>query len=34
MQLHVHYVNLMKKKITWKFQSLEILKQTTDFLIN
>jgi hypothetical protein len=27
MQLHVHYVNLIKKKITWKFQSLEILKQ-------
>jgi hypothetical protein len=28
MQLHVHYVNLMKNKITWKFQSLENLKQT------
>jgi hypothetical protein len=27
MQLYVHYVNFMKKKITWKFQSLEILKQ-------
>jgi len=27
MQLHVHYVNLMKKKITWKFQNIEILKQ-------
>jgi hypothetical protein len=27
MQLHVHYVNLMKEKITWKFQNLEILKQ-------
>jgi DNA modification methylase len=27
MQIHVHYVNLMKKKITWKFQSFEILKQ-------
>jgi len=26
MQLYVHYVNLMKKKITWKVQSLEILK--------
>jgi hypothetical protein len=27
MQLHVHYVNLMKKKITWKFQNIENLKQ-------
>jgi hypothetical protein len=27
MQLNVHHVNLMKKKITWKFQSLKILKQ-------
>jgi hypothetical protein len=27
MQLHVHYVNLMKNKSTWKFQSFEILKQ-------
>jgi hypothetical protein len=27
MQVHVHYVNLMKNKITWKFQNLEILKQ-------
>jgi hypothetical protein len=26
-QLYVCYVNFMKKKITWKFQSLEILKQ-------
>jgi hypothetical protein len=27
MQLHVHYVNLMKKQIICKFQSFEILKQ-------
>jgi hypothetical protein len=26
MQLHVHYVNLMKKQITWKFQIFENLK--------
>jgi len=26
-QLHIHYVNLMEKKITWKFQILSILKQ-------
>jgi len=27
MQLNVRYVNLMKKKITWKLKSLKILKQ-------
>jgi hypothetical protein len=27
MQLHVHYVNLMKEKITWNSQNLETLKQ-------
>jgi hypothetical protein len=27
MQVHVDYINLIKKKITWKFQNIEILKQ-------